>query len=216
MAVRAGTDGTGGHPRTRLSGRSGVSHCRGRRVEGTSHAVDPLYARSRDVLGERCEAAVERIVEELDGKRDLFEWGFYGDLPTRERYLRAAANRFLADFGQHPDRYVAAALPDLPFGTNEFPLVLSAHLLFLYGDRLDRAFHVAAARELARVASREVRLFPLAGLDTEISPHVGPVAAALRRDGLRVERVTVPFEFQRGADEMLVVRDTGEYRPRNR
>lgn len=170
----------------------------------TVRAVDPMYERSRAHLRGACADAIERNVAQLREQRDLFVWEFYGDVPTRERYLRAASERFLADRARRPDRYVAAGLPDLPFGSNAFDLALSGNLCFLYDDRLDEAFHVAALRELARVAG-EVRVFPLHALDRERSSLVGPVTERLRADGHPVETRPVDYEFQPGATEMLVV-----------
>jgi hypothetical protein len=57
-------------------------------------------------------------------------------------------------------------------------------------------------RELLRVA-REVRIFPLLALGSERSPYVDPVMEAMRRDGHDVAIVTVPYEFQRGGNQML-------------
>ena len=45
------------------------------------------------------------------------------------------------------------------FNNEQFHLVLSAHFLFMYSDRLDYDFHVQTIRELPRVASEEVRIF---------------------------------------------------------
>lgn len=174
-------------------------------------AVDPVYARPLDELEAECAAAVERTEAQLREKRDRFEWEFYGDLEARCRLLRAAYERFLADYARNPDRYVGAGLPALPFESNAFDLVLSAHFLFLYDDRLSLAFHVAACRELARVASGEVRIFPLVALDYEPSAYVEDVVSALREDGLTAGPVEVPFEFQPGATEALVVSDVSDY-----
>ena len=124
---------------------------------------------------------------------------------TRRQYLRAAAERFLADYATHPERYVAGGLPDLPFEADSADLALVANLLFVYDDRLDREFHAAALRELARVAREEVRVFPLASLDRTRSAFVDPVTETLRADGHSVEFRPVPYEFQPGATEMLVV-----------
>lgn len=129
-----------------------------------------------------------------------------GDPETRGRYQRAAYERFLADYATHPGRYVAGALPDLPLSSNAVDLALVGNLLFLYDDRLDQAFHEAALRELARVA-REVRVFPLASLSRERSNLVTPVAASLRADGLDTALRSVPYEFQPGATEMLIVEE---------
>lgn len=172
-------------------------------------AVDVGYGPPPAQLAETCERAVGRTVEQLHEKRDLFVWDEYGDVATRGRYLQAAATRFLADYGTHPSRYVAAGLPQLPFPTDAFDIVLSGNLLFLYDDRLDEAFHRRAARELVRVAADEVRLFSLASLDRERSRFVPVVADVLRDAGLTVAFRSVPYEFQPGATEMLVVSDCG-------
>ncbi len=173
---------------------------------GTSAtAVDPMYDRSLDELGAECSESVERNMEQVREKRDLFDFGYYGSVENRGRFLWAAAERFLSDYARNPDRYVAAGLPDLPFADDEFALTLSGNLLFLYDDRLDEPFHVDAARELARVTSGELRVFPLASLDLERSDLVDPVAEALREDGHDVRFEPVDYDLRPTAEEMLVV-----------
>lgn len=167
-------------------------------------AVDTQYGPAVDALESTCETAIADVADQLREKRDLFVFDYYGDIETRIRYLRAAAARFLADYARYPGRYVPAVLPELPFETGAFDLALSANFLFLYDDRLDPAFHVAALRELVRVAA-EVRVFPLASLDTTRSEVVAETVEALRADGYDVGLRAVPYEFQRGATEMLVV-----------
>ena len=168
-------------------------------------AVDPAYGPTVSSLESECETAVTDTVAQLHAKRDLFIWEFYGDVETRGRYLRAASERFLADYRRHPDRYVEAALPELPFDDDEFALTLSGNLLFLYDDRLSTEFHHDALRELCRVMSGEVRLFPLASLDRERSRHVAPAVERLRANGTDAEFRSVDYEFQPGATEMLVL-----------
>jgi len=168
-------------------------------------AVDPLYDRDREALAEECAAAVEYNLKGLREQRDAFVWDFYGDVETRGHYLRAAYNRFLADYGTHPERYVTGELPDLPFDDDAADLALCANVLFVYDDRLDRAFHEAALRELARVAREEVRVFPLHSLDRSRSAFVDPLVDSLREEGHAAELRGVPYEFQPGATEMLVV-----------
>jgi len=168
-------------------------------------AVDPIFGPPPDAIEPGLEEAIASNVAQLREKRDLFVWEFYGDVDTRERYLRAAAERFLADYAAHPERYVAGALPDLPLADDAVDLALVSNLLFVYDDRLDRAFHEAALRELARVAREAVRVFPLHSLDRTRSEFVDPVADALRADGHSVAFREVPYEFQPGATETLVV-----------
>jgi hypothetical protein len=180
--------------------------------------ADVAYRASMDALACRCRRDFEDAAAQHRAKRELFNWDFYGDVVTKDRYQRAAYELFLADYG--PARgdgtsrsagragssaYVAAGLPRLPFPDDAFDLALSGHLLFLYGDRLSVRFHRDALRELVRVATEQVRVYPLTGLDTERYDHLDEVVAPIRSAGHRVEIRSVPFEFQRGADETLVI-----------
>src|SRR3546814_3755010 len=125
-----------------------------------------------------------------------FRWNFYGSEERVHQRRRDALELFLADYGRYgARRYVPASLPELPFADNEFALALSSHFLFLYGDELDGALHMAAVRELLRVA-REVRIFPLINLDGRPSSHLPVVIRDLERGGFEPELVSVPFEFQ--------------------
>jgi hypothetical protein len=167
-------------------------------------AVDPAYSHPVSDLEPVCREAVERTQTQLREKSGLFVWEEYDSVETRVRYLRAAFERFLADYVAHSTQYIAGALPDLPFESDSFDLALSANFLFLYGDRIGLDTHLDALSELARVA-REVRLFPLASLEMEQSAYVEPAVDHLRADGYGVEFRTVPYEFQSGVTEMLVV-----------
>ncbi|WP_248515514.1 hypothetical protein [Salinarchaeum laminariae] len=177
------------------------------RVGTDAVAVDPEYGPPVATLEETCSSAVDDVVDQLQAKTDLFDWSFYGDVATRERYARAAATRFLADYARQPDRYVDAALPALPFDDGAFDLVCSANLLFLYDDRFGIGFHRDAALELARVASEELRIAGLQSLDAERSEYVDPVMATLREAGCTVESREVEYRFQPGPTEVLVVTD---------
>jgi hypothetical protein len=114
---------------------------------------------------------------------------------------------FLADYaaGRRAGRYVAAALPDLPFTDGAFDLALCSHFLFLYSDNLSLDFHHAALAAMCRLA-REVRVFPLLTYNAEVSPYLAPVLARLAASGCEAVVETVPYEFQRGGDQMLRIR----------
>ena len=114
-----------------------------------------------------------------------------------------AAEAFLADLVESPGRYVAASLPDLPFENGQFEMVLCSHLLFTWADKFGLDWHLEALRELVRVSRGEVRVFPLV-LQGAGKP-VPFLAELLDRLGLPAEIRKVPYEFQLGADEMLVV-----------
>ncbi len=98
-----------------------------------------------------------------------------------------------------------AALPVLPFADASFDLALCSHFLFLYSSQLGKRFHVSAVREMCRVAA-EVRVFPLLALGGSRSPHVDHCADDLRGSGFDVVIQGVPYEFQRGGDQMMRIR----------
>jgi hypothetical protein len=166
-------------------------------------AADPVYARRPELAGQLAVAETERGSAHTAAGADRDVWDFYGDLAGHAAIRRASAELFAADIAACPSRYVPAALPALPFADERFDLVLSSHFLFTYADRLDAEFHVAALRELYRVARGEVRIFPLLEQGGRPVPDlVGAVLSALARPCcLR----TVEYEFQRGGNQMLVL-----------
>ena len=107
---------------------------------------------------------------------------------------------------RRPDHYVAAALPRLPFADGSFDLALCSHLLFTWANVFDAAWHEAAIREMARVAA-EVRVFPLVHQGSgEPVEFLDALRDRLAADAGLVTRVEkVPYAFQLGGDQMLVV-----------
>ncbi|MFK0194058.1 class I SAM-dependent methyltransferase [Kitasatospora sp. NPDC090308] len=102
-----------------------------------------------------------------------------------EKYLRSwdrARRLFTADATAHPDRYVAAALPRLPFADGTFALTLSSYLLFAYPAVFGPVEQLRALRELVRVTAPdgEVRVFPLYDERGRRCPHLTELRAALR------------------------------------
>jgi ubiquinone/menaquinone biosynthesis C-methylase UbiE len=119
---------------------------------------------------------------------------------------KRSAALFARDVEVHPERYVPASLPVLPFEDRQFDLVLSSHFLFTYADRLDENFHYQALVEMHRVSRGEVRVFPL--LDQGGHPldtMIGAVQVLLLRQGIESKISEVPYEFQRGGNRMLVL-----------
>lgn len=176
------------------------AHARGIRVT----SVDPLYRFSAPEIESRIHATCPSVVEQLRQNRDQFVWEHL-DSPEYVGEVRIAAmQQFLRDFpqGKAEGRYRAEGLPALSFGEGAFDLALCSHFLFLYSEQFPLSFHLSAVRELGRVAG-EVRIFPLVSLSGEISPHLAPVREMLTREGWNVETERVPYEFQRGGNEML-------------
>lgn len=124
-----------------------------------------------------------------------------------------ALDRFTSDFeqGKKEGRYITGELPALQFQDGAFNIALCSHLLFLYSEHYDYNFHKASVYEMLRV-SEEVRIFPLLDLMLRRSPYIGPLIKELERDGYKVKIKKVPYEIQRGGNEMMWVFKTSKNR----
>ena len=169
-------------------------------------SVDPLYRFAGAAIERRVQETFPTMMAQTSANRGDFVWTHVRSLDDLGRRRMNALRAFVADFdaGRRSGRYVEAALPELPFADDTFELALSSHFLFLYSAQFDRDFHVAALREMLRVAM-EVRVFPLLQLGGAPSPHVTGVCDALAAPGVRVTVEPVPYEFQRGGNHMLRV-----------
>ncbi|MEM8639904.1 MAG: class I SAM-dependent methyltransferase [Cyanobacteria bacterium P01_G01_bin.54] len=168
-------------------------------------ACDPLYQFTAADIEQRIQTVCPQIMTGVDQTRDRFVWSQIRSLAELETLRMNAMQRFLQDLptGQAAGRYVVGKLPTLPFGDRSFNLALSSHLLFTYSDQLSAELHVAALRELLRVAG-EVRIFPIVENFTGArSPHLDPVIRQLQPVVQSLEIVTVDYEFQRNGNQML-------------
>jgi SAM-dependent methyltransferase len=169
-------------------------------------SVDPLYRFSVEDIHRRIEETFDEVMEQTRQNRNEFNWTSISTVDELGRLRRAAMEEFLSDYclGKRKGRYVDGVLPHLPFADGEFDLALCSHLLFLYSEQLSREFHVASIREMCRVAG-EVRVFPLLELGSRKSRHFHAVAEELTAEGKAVAIVSVPYEFQRGGNQMMKI-----------
>jgi len=147
-------------------------------------ACDPLYALSNAELRKRTIDDLELSIAKSTTS-PMLRPGF--DLEQLRLNHLEGLEVFLADRQDHPERYIACSLPQLPFASNSFDLVLSGHLLFSYapvgdgglltGAGLDLDWHRTALAELCRVSRAEVRLYPAHTQTFPAKPH--PYAEAL-------------------------------------
>jgi hypothetical protein len=177
---------------------------RGRRVV----SCDPIYRFEKPEIQDRIAATFDQIVDQV--RRNAHEFVWQEGIRTVEELgqVRMAAMRlFLDDYdeGKAAGRYVAAELPVLPFGDAAFDVAVCSHFLFLYSSQLGEAFHRAAVQEMCRVAV-EVRIFPLLALGGDRSPFVDVCLQDLRDRDYDASIETVPYEFQRGGNQMMWIR----------
>jgi hypothetical protein len=171
-------------------------------------SCDPIYRFEKPQIQERIATTYDQIIDQTRRNAHEFVWGEGIRTVAELGQVRMAAMRvFLDDYvlGKASGRYLEAELPTLPFADAAFDLALCSHFVFLYSTQLGEAFHRAATKEMCRVAS-EVRIFPLLALGGDSSPFVDVCVRDLRDMGHTVSIETVPYEFQRGGNQMMRVR----------
>ena len=180
-------------------------------AEGTRRGMritscDPIYGFTREQLRQRIAETADEVLDQTRRNADEFVWTSIASVEELKTIRLSAMDAFLLDFprGKDEGRYIQAALPTLPFADAAFDLALSSHFLFLYTTQLGEEFHRLAIREMCRVA-REVRIFPLLALGGQRSPLVEIIAHELGTAAFEARLEEVPYEFQRGGNQMLRV-----------
>ena len=173
---------------------------------GNVTACDAAYfGNSPDNLATIATSETERGNRYVRAHAEEYEWTFFADPDEHQHVRQHAAQQFAAHIRQHPSHYIPGRLPALPFPDDSFDLVLSSHLLFSYADSLDHAFHLDAITELMRVTSGELRIFPLVAIGSaEPYSQLVELLSELRARGIAGRNVEVDYEFQKGANHMLV------------
>lgn len=171
-------------------------------------ACDPMFGEDIGALSARGAADIEHVMQRLAPVAHLYKWDFYANVEQLREHRTRALKLFAEDYpnGIKDGRCVKGALPHLPFADRSFGLVLSGHFLFTYSDMFDFAFHDASVRELHRVCAKEVRIYPIQGPDSKPYPRMAALLDGLQRDGIPARIDPVPFEFQRGSNQMLRLR----------
>ena len=169
-------------------------------------SIDPLYRLDTPTIRDRIAATYDQMLEQAQRNSHQFVWDRIPSVEELGRIRMQTMRAFLDDYdlGKRQGRYIDAELPSIPFPDKSFDLALCSHFLFLYTEHLSEAFHRSAILELCRVAF-EVRIFPLLALDGRVSPYVARIVDDLS-DSWEVSIETVPYEFQRGGNQMMCVR----------
>ncbi len=174
---------------------------------GSVVSIDPTYQFTTEQIASRIDEVAEEVMAEVRKKHEDFVWKNIANPDALYEMRMSAMQTFLADFkrGKEKDRYRYEMLPNLSFKKAQFDLALSSHFLFLYSEHLDEQFHKDAIDEMIRVAN-EVRIFPLVTLSGKISKHLAPIMEYLEAKNYSCTVVKTEYEFQKGGNEMLMVK----------
>lgn len=182
------------------------SYCMGYDV--TSY--DVVYQFGREELEQRIEEVRETVMQQMRENADDYVWTNIKSLEELEQIRMTAMKLFLEDydFGKREGRYVFHELPKtLPVADSVYDIGLSSHFLLLY-TLLGYDFHIQAMEEMLRVC-KEIRIFPIVDLAGKQSELTEAVIAYFKRDYL-VEIKETDYEFQKGANKMLLIKKQGE------
>jgi hypothetical protein len=169
---------------------------------------DPLFGKDVKVLSEQGKKDIEYVVQRVSETPDQYNWDFYTSLDKLKEFRVLALRQFISDYteGIKDKRYVEGKLPKLPFGAKTFELVLSGHFLFTYSHKFHYNFILSSILELFRVSSREVRFYPIQKSSLEAYENMPKLLDALEsKYGISYDIQSVPFEFQKGSNKMLLL-----------
>ena len=107
----------------------------------------------------------------------------------------------IAGFGDGPASFNCQATM-AGYHVSSFDIGLSSHFLLMY-TALGYDFHISAISEMLRVC-RQVRIFPLCDLDSNASEMIDKVIANFR-NGYKVDIKSTNYEFQKGANKLLII-----------
>lgn len=166
---------------------------------------DPMYSGDPEAITAQGKADIDACREQIRRNPGVL---VYDDVDAFYAAKYAALERFAADFRRQRNtgRYVAGALPELPFAEGTFDLVLTGNFLLVYAPLEDGGmhagrdfgldFHLRSVTELARVTRGEIRI---PGMHTwtqppERHPYCGPMIDRLKGMGLKVALVQSHYD----------------------
>lgn len=168
-------------------------------------ASDIAYDHSVENLEAKGQEDIQHAMAHMEKAKSNYVWDYFKGINQLKEHREKALLDCTQDMKKNSERYIPVNLPSLSFNDNEFDILLSAHFLFTYADRLDLQFHIDTLKELLRVTKEEVRIFPLVDLEGNRYEYLERVIQYLKDNGYSVKEVRVPYEFQKGANSMLKV-----------
>ncbi|WDF52483.1 SAM-dependent methyltransferase [Paenibacillus sp. KACC 21273] len=180
-------------------------------AEASKHGLDVIatdiaYTFDTDALHAKGKQDIAHMLEHMQTAHHEYDWTMMGTIEQLGNTRLFALETFCKDRAQYDQRYIPATLPQLPLPDKSVDLTLSAHFLFMYADRLDLSFHIQCLREMMRVTTQEIRIFPLVNLQGErVSFIEEAIFTASAGEWISEEKPT-PYIFQKGAESMLILK----------
>jgi len=172
-------------------------------------SADPVYCFEAGELERKCEKDMEYTLQNAEKTMShMCNWGHpFVNLDDVRTTRRNAYTLFLKDFAINRWRYIDAKFPFTPFiKTDNFEMSLVSYLLFFYDKYIDYETHTKILKELLRMTTGEVRIYPITNMIFKESPFVGRLIADAAFSDVSFEIRKTEYEFIKGSNKMLVMR----------
>jgi hypothetical protein len=171
-----------------------------------SAAVDAAYYYSIEALEKKGLDDIEYTISKIEEVKDRCRWDYFEDTEQLKKERVKALTQCINDMRADNTRYFPAVLPILPFKNNSFDITLSAHLLFMYADKIDYNFHLQTIKEMMRVTKEEIRIFPITDMNGKRYEQIDEIKEWVSTKGWEVTEIKVPYELHRNVNTMLKLR----------
>jgi len=170
-------------------------------------ASDRIYCFLAEDIEKKCAKDLETTMKEMAEVKDLFKWKFFKNIEELEKQRKKAYKTFIADF-KKPVKvaYVNTEYPKNSFKDKQFTIALISHFLFLYDEFLDYEFHKQTIKEIIRITSEEIRIFPIVNLKGKRSQFVDKLMKDKEFANNKIKIMKVDYEFVKGGNEMLIIK----------
>lgn len=167
-------------------------------------AMDPIYGYDLIELEVKCSKDLDLVIKELNGVEYLYIWEIFRSKDDLKRQREKAYKRFIKHYRDNKSKlYIPEEMPKTTLNNNQFDIILSSHLLFLYDHIFDYSFHKETIMEMLRICSKEIRIFPLVNLYGKKSTFLLEFLNDTNFRGYEKSIERVEYEFIRGGNEFL-------------
>ena len=159
-------------------------------------AMDPIYEIDSKELEVKCIKDLDLIINELNGVEYLYIWKIFRNKDHLKKQREKAYKAFIKHYKEYNGKYyLAETMPKTKFKDNLFDIGISSHLLFVYDRIFDYNFHKNTIKEMLRICSKEIRIFPLVNLYRQKSRLLKEFLddAEFQNHSISIERVDYAF-----------------------
>ncbi|MFX1366165.1 MAG: hypothetical protein ACFFCE_05080 [Promethearchaeota archaeon] len=169
-------------------------------------AMDPIYDYNSSSLEAKCSKDLDLVIKELNGVEHLYIWEIFRSKEDLKNYREKAYKQFIKHFRDNKSNlYTSEKMPKTTFKNNQFDLIISSHLLFLYDHIFDYTFHKETIKEMLRICSKEIRIFPLVNLYGRRSTFLQDFLKDPNFKNYKKTIERVDYEFIRGGNEFIKI-----------